>query len=89
MKFGFDELIAHAAHSRDLPAGTILGSGTVANAAYDVVGSSCIAERRAIELIADGESKTPFLSDAEAVEMSAQLKDGSDVFGKIAQRVRC
>lgn len=89
MCFGFHELIAHAAYSRDLPAGTILGSGTVANKAYKDVGSSCIAERRAIELIEEGDSKTPFLSHGDTVEMTASLSDGKDVFGLLKQKVVC
>jgi fumarylacetoacetate (FAA) hydrolase len=87
MKFGFDELIAHAAYSRDLPAGTILGSGTVANAGYEDVGSSCIAERRAIELIAGGVSRTPFLKSGDRVEMRASTADDVDLFGPIDHTV--
>lgn len=88
MRFGFDELIAHAAYSRDLPAGTILGSGTVANSAYAEVGSSCIAERRAIEQIATGTATTPFLGTGEEVEMRASLPDGGDIFGPFRQTVQ-
>lgn len=87
MKFGFGELIAHAAYSRDLPAGTILGSGTVANEDYENVGSSCIAERRAIEQIESGDAATPFLTDGDVVTMEAHLPTGGSVFGQIAQRV--
>ncbi|SMX30065.1 Ureidoglycolate lyase [Pelagimonas phthalicica] len=88
MKFGFDELIAHAAYSRDLPAGTILGSGTVANANYAEMGSSCIAERRAIELIETGTSETPFLTEGDRVTMSAQGPEGNDIFGAIDQSIQ-
>lgn len=88
MKFGFDELIAHAAYSRDLPAGTILGSGTVANSDYANVGSSCIAERRAIEQIATGTATTPFLQSGDLVEMSCSLPNADSVFGSMAQHVR-
>lgn len=87
MKFGFDELIAHAAYSRDLPAGTIIGSGTVANVDYANAGSSCIAERRAIELIQNGESQTPFMQHGDRVQMRSQLVDGSNVFGDIDQTI--
>lgn len=87
MKFGFDDLIAHAAYSRDLPAGTIIGSGTVANTNYEKVGSSCIAERRAIEQITEGEGKTGFLGPGELVEMSAGSDQTGDVFGTMSQRV--
>lgn len=89
MAFGFDELIAHAAYSRDLPAGTILGSGTVANAGYAQVGSSCIAERRAIEQIAgkSADDLTPFLQDGDRVRMSARHPERGDIFGILDQRV--
>ncbi len=87
MSFSFGDLIAHAAYSRDLPAGTILGSGTVANQNYGEVGSSCIAERRAIEQIESGEGTTPFLTDGDVVTMEAHLPTGGSVFGQIAQEV--
>lgn len=87
MHFGFDRLIAHAAYSRDLPAGTILGSGTVSNHDHATVGSSCIAERRAVEHIATGHSTTPFLTDGEMVTMQAGHPAHGDIFGRIAQRV--
>jgi fumarylacetoacetate (FAA) hydrolase len=88
MKFGFDELIAHAAYSRDLPAGTILGSGTVANTNYATVGSSCIAERRAIEMIAEGASRTPFLTHGDRIKMETIHPDNGTVFGAIDQTIR-
>ena len=88
MAFGFNDLIAHAAYSRHLPAGTILGSGTVANANYAEVGSSCIAERQAIELIATGKPETGYLKDGDRVEMSVPGSDGIPVFGTISQTVR-
>lgn len=88
MAFGFNDLIAHAAYSRHLPAGTILGSGTVANANYAEVGSSCIAERKAIEQIRDGSATTPYLKDGDHVEMSVPGPDGAPLFGTISQIVR-
>lgn len=88
MAFGFHELIAHAAYSRDLAAGTIIGSGTVANDDYRVVGSSCIAERRAIETLDQGAAHTPFLHFGDQVRMQARFDDGRDgPFGVIDQRV--
>ncbi len=87
MKFGFDELIEHAAYSRDLAAGTILGSGTVSNTNYNEVGSSCIAERRAIEQIKTGEGSTPFLTAGDVVEMSATHPQNGDLFGKLRQEI--
>lgn len=88
MAFGFNDLIAHAAYSRKLPAGTILGSGTVANANYAEVGSSCIAERIAIEQIATGKPVTAFMKEGDRVHMSVKAPDGSVLFGSISQRVR-
>lgn len=58
MGFGFHQLIAHAAYSRNLSAGTIIGSGTISNETYRTVGSACIAERRAIELVDTGQPVT-------------------------------
>lgn len=87
MAFGFHELIAHAAQSRDLAPGTIIGSGTVANANYADVGSSCISERRAIEIIDDGEPRTPFMHFGDRVRMEAHMVSGHAPFGAIDQRV--
>lgn len=85
MNFGFDELIAHAAKTRRLSAGTIIGSGTVSNAGGRK-GSACIAERRAIETIEQGAPKTPFMKFGDRVRMQARLGDQA-VFGAIDQRV--
>ncbi|MFM6996676.1 MAG: fumarylacetoacetate hydrolase family protein [Limnohabitans sp.] len=88
MAFGFDELVAHAAYSRELVAGTLIGSGTVSNPDYRVVGSSCIAERRAIELLDKGQPETPYMADGDRVRMQARHEDGRDgPFGAIDQRV--
>lgn len=86
MGYGFHELIAHAARTRQLCAGTIIGSGTVSNANYEQVGSTCLSERRAIEMIAHGHPVTPFLNFGDRVRMSAG--DGASPFGEIDQRVR-
>ena len=85
MGYGFHELIAHAARSRSLPAGTIIGSGTVSNPEHETVGSTCISERRAIEMIAGGKPQTAFLSFGTRVAMRAG--DGASPFGAIDQRV--
>jgi fumarylacetoacetate (FAA) hydrolase len=85
MGYGFHELIAHAARSRSLPAGTIIGSGTVSNAEHETVGSTCLSERRAIEMIAHGAPKTPFLSFGSRVTMRAG--EGASPFGVIDQQV--
>ena len=87
MAFGFHELIAHAAKTRELVAGTIIGSGTVANESYAEVGSSCISERRAIEMIADGKPTTQFLRSGDRVRMEARMTSGSTPFGAIDQHV--
>ena len=87
MGFGFHELVAHAAATRDLVAGTIIGSGTVANATYAEVGSSCISERRAIEIIAHGKPETSFMAFGDLCRMQAVTEDGWHVFGTIEQRV--
>ncbi|WP_294257108.1 fumarylacetoacetate hydrolase family protein [uncultured Sphingomonas sp.] len=85
MAYGFHELIAHAARTRSLPAGTIIGSGTVSNAEHAEVGSTCISERRAIEKIAHGAFRTPFLRAGDRVRMHAGEQGGP--FGAINQRV--
>ncbi len=87
MSFGFDDLVAHAAYSRPLVAGTVIGSGTVSNSTYREIGSSCIAERRAIEILDIGEPKTDFMSFGDTVSMDVRLPDGTPVFGTLRQKV--
>ena len=87
MAHGFHDLIAHAAATRNLAAGTIIGSGTVANAGYATVGSSCVSERRAIEIIEGGRPATPFLSPGDRVRMEARMPDGRAPFGALDQVV--
>jgi fumarylacetoacetate (FAA) hydrolase len=87
MAFGFHELVAHAARTRDLVAGTIIGSGTVSNPNYAEVGSSCISERRAIEMIAQGEPRSSFLAFGDIVRMEARSRDCEGPFGVIEQKV--
>lgn len=87
MLFGFHELIAHAALSRDLVAGTVIGSGTVSNPDYAEVGSSCISEVRAIEMIAGGAAKTGYMRFGDRVRMEALAADGTAPFGAIDQQV--
>lgn len=87
MGYGFHELVAHAAATRDLVAGTIIGSGTVANAAYGQVGSSCISERRAIEIIAEGTPSTGFMRFGDRCRMQAVMPSGEALFGTIDQQV--
>ena len=87
MDVGFHELIAYAAQTRDLPAGTIIGSGTVSNADYACCGSACIAERRAIELIEHGSPVTPFMAIGDTVRLEAHAENGKSLFGAIEQTV--
>jgi fumarylacetoacetate (FAA) hydrolase len=87
MGVGFHELVAHASATRDLCAGTIIGSGTVSNENYREIGSSCIAERRGIEIVDDGAPRTGFMSFGDRVRMEALGPDGVSVFGAIDQQV--
>ncbi|MEX2616516.1 MAG: fumarylacetoacetate hydrolase family protein [Alphaproteobacteria bacterium] len=87
MNFDFPALIAHAAKTRSLAAGTIIGSGTVSNRDRDA-GSSCIAERRMIETIDFGAPKTPFMAFGDRVRIEMTGADGQSIFGAIDQRVR-
>jgi fumarylacetoacetate (FAA) hydrolase len=87
MSFGFHELIEHAAYSRNLSAGTIIGSGTVSNANYRDVGSACIAERRAIELADRGRIETEYMRFGDRVRIEMLDADGRSIFGAIDQRI--
>ncbi|MEZ5917862.1 MAG: fumarylacetoacetate hydrolase family protein [Parvularculaceae bacterium] len=86
MSVGFHDLIAHAAATRELCAGTIIGSGTVSNANFREVGSSCIAERRGIEIVDTGAPNTGFMKFGDEVRMEAQGSDGAFAVGVIEQR---
>jgi fumarylacetoacetate (FAA) hydrolase len=88
MEYGFHDLVAHAAATRDLVAGTIIGSGTVSNRDYATTGSSCISERRAIDMIEHGEIRTQFMSFGDRIRMEARRNDGRPLFGVIDQFVR-
>jgi len=87
MGYGFDKLVAHAARTRELVAGTVIGSGTVSNENFREVGSSCIAERRGIEIVDEGSPKTEFMKFGDSVRMEARLEDGTTPFGAIDQKV--
>ena len=87
MAFGFHELVAHAARTRHLVAGTIIGSGTVSNDNFREGGSSCIAERRGIELVDQGEARTGYMRFGDTVRMQAVTADGRAPFGAIDQKV--
>jgi len=97
MTFNFGQLIAHAAKTRPLCAGTIIGSGTVSNKLNGEpskpinkggVGYSCIAELRMIETIQEGEASTPFMKFGDSVNIEMFDKNGQSIFGQIAQVVK-
>ncbi|WJI16247.1 fumarylacetoacetate hydrolase family protein [Pseudoxanthomonas winnipegensis] len=86
MQFDFAQLIAHAARTRPLVAGTLVGSGTIAN--HDTgKGASCLAEQRVVETLRDGQASTPFLAFGDTVRIEMLGRDGASVFGAIEQRV--
>jgi fumarylacetoacetate (FAA) hydrolase len=86
MNYSFGELIAHAARTRRLSAGTVIGSGTVSNEDR-AAGSACIAERRVIEIIDHGEPRTEFMRFGDRVRMAARDGQGTAPFGTIDQHV--
>ena len=97
MTFDFPTLIAHVARTRELEAGSIVGSGTVSNrehggpgrpAAAGGIGYSCIAEQRCVETILAGKPSTPFLRFGDRVRIEMQDTEGRSVFGAIEQTVR-
>jgi fumarylacetoacetate (FAA) hydrolase len=87
MAYSFPELVARAAQTRDLVAGTIIGSGTVSNENFREIGSSCIAERRGIEIVDSGAPVTNFMHFGDRVRMTAKTTDGREPFGSIDQKV--
>ncbi|PWE32421.1 2-keto-4-pentenoate hydratase [Maritimibacter sp. 55A14] len=98
MTFDFGQLLAHAARTRPLPAGTILGSGTVSNRGADGgpgrtvaaggAGYSCIAEQRMVETILTGAPVTPFLQPGDRARIWMEDDHGRSIFGTIAQEVQ-
>jgi len=96
MAFDFGQLVAHAAKTRELAAGTIIGSGTVSNRQGSLhgssivnggVGFSCLAELRMVETIEDGAPRTPFLRFGDRVDIAMLAPDGGSIFGAIRQTV--
>lgn len=87
MGFGFGQLIAHAARTRRLRAGTIIGSGTVSNENFREVGSACIAERRGIELLDHGSATTTFMKFGDSVRIEVLDVREQSIFGAIDQRI--
>jgi len=86
MQFSFAELVAHAAKTRPLSAGTIVGSGTIANQ-DETRGASCLAERRTLETLAHGKPSTPFLKFGDTVRIEMFDRDGRSIFGAIEQSI--
>jgi fumarylacetoacetate (FAA) hydrolase len=86
MQFNFAQLVAHAAKTRNLVAGTVVGSGTVANQ-DEGVGASCLAEKRMLEVIRGGKASTPFLRFGQSVRIEMLDDAGDSLFGAIEQQI--
>jgi fumarylacetoacetate (FAA) hydrolase len=86
MQFDFAQLVAHAAKTRPLSAGAIVGSGTIANEDTSL-GASCFAEQRTVEALRDGKPSTPFMSFGDVVRIEMLDRDGHSIFGAIEQRI--
>lgn len=87
MDFSFGQLIAHIAYNRNLGAGMVLGTGTFSNSNYREVGSTCLAERRALELIEMGEPRTPWMRFGDRLRFEMCGNDGQSLFGAIDFRM--
>ena len=87
MTFSFPQLIAHAAKTRALVAGSIVGSGTVSNKSGNV-GSACLAEKRTLETIESGKPVTPFMKFGDRIRIEMFDTDGKSIFGAIDQQVK-
>ena len=94
MTFHFGQLIAHICKTRNVRAGSVVGSGTVSNQGIEVKGKkewpkgySCIAEKRAIETILDGKPSTEFMKYGDTIRIEAKGLDGQSVFGAIDQKI--
>lgn len=87
MTFSFPQLLAHAAKTRNLSAGTIIGSGTVSNLDRSK-GSSCIAEKRMLETLAQGKPQTAFMRFGDRIRIEMRDEKGESIFGAIDQEVK-
>jgi len=85
--FGFPQLIAHLARTRDVVAGSIIGAGTVANRDPEA-GSACLMERRAVEILDEGCARTPYLRFGDAIRIEARDAEGRSLFGAIEQTLQ-
>lgn len=86
MQFDFAQLVAHAAKTRPLSAGTLVGSGTVANQDTSR-GASCFAEKRTVETLEHGKPLTPFMKFGDTVRIEMLDRAGRSIFGAIEQRI--
>jgi fumarylacetoacetate (FAA) hydrolase len=86
MVFSFADLIAHAAKTRHLAAGTIIGSGTVSNLDRSK-GSSCLVEKRMLEILADGKPSTHYMRFGDTIRIEMRNPEGHSLFGAIEQTV--
>ena len=86
MQFSFAELVAHVAKTRPLTAGTLVGSGTIANEDTSL-GASCLAEQRTVETLRDGKPSTPFLKYGDTLRIEITDQAGASLFGAIEQRI--
>jgi fumarylacetoacetate (FAA) hydrolase len=86
MQFSFAELVAHVAKTRPLTAGTIVGSGTIANEDTGK-GASCLAEQRTVETLRDGKPSTPFMKFGDSLKIDITDHAGASIFGSIEQRI--
>jgi len=86
MQFNFARLVAHAARTRPLTAGTIVGSGTIANQDTGK-GASCLAEIRMLEIIAGGKPLTPFMKFGDTIRIEMFDLEGNSIFGAIEQKI--
>ena len=86
MVFDFPKLIAHAAKTRPLGAGSIIGSGTVSNVDRSH-GSACLAEARMLEILEHGEAKTPFMQFGDTIKIEMFDTDGNSIFGAVDQKI--
>lgn len=84
MQFNFAQLVAHAAKTRPLTAGSIVGSGTIANEDTSK-GASCLAEQRTVEALRDGKPSTPFLKFGDTLRIDITDSEGASIFGAIEQ----
>lgn len=94
MGFHFGELIAHAARTRNLRAGAIIGSGTISNRGVEIGGRTewpkgygCIAEKRCMETLQDGQPATAYMKYGDSIRIEAKGRDGASIFGAIDQRI--